>query len=701
LSNKFPFIPVFNILTDRIIRSKIFEETAGAQLTMCKALEASLGMSLEAFATSESQTVSILHREASDSTKSAEQLFSKYLNGRMNFSETISAESIAKNAGKQGIGSTINSWASKRIERRRAGRENSSGSDDATLAKMNEAANLRSVLEQIRLAQANAELKRFQLMKHLIGIKHRRNFELGENTVSSTHCISNYHRTCCAAVDGVNSRLVEIQKSQGVLRDTHTRSIVPTWHTREVALVNALNEIYRTTKEASTIAEGIADGDPNLIDQHRILKVDEIEDETNIWDTPEVLAASAGYQRESIPGVLMEGWLYKKSPSVITLQTWARRWFMMDQNGLYYFKTDENHRGNTNPNQFRRVKVCDIVLCTVRELPIEGPSSRYCFQVVTPSEKPLTLQARGPKEYRMWVDGIRSTMENQLANGNTGDLNVKIGEKVLYNRAASYSERPPTELREGNIPTGGKPTKNDDDSKQKSTALVAELMAKNPFCADCGVANPDWASLNLGILICIECSAVHRSLGVHLSKVRSLKLDSLSFGEGMLLRSLGNGFMNSIWEAGLLDQKGWQKPTSSTDRKGREEWIRSKYMWKGFLSFKGFEDLSEAERKEKFSRDLYNAAKYGDVYKAATAMAYGGSVEWTNVDEGGKTALHVCTLVKIEKEAEWKAIETAELLLQNGAKMSAFDSDFHDVLDRALIGNAEVQMVEFLSHRSL
>ena len=40
-------------------------------------------------------------------------------------------------------------------------------------------------------------------------------------------------------------------------------------------------------------------------------------------------------------------------------------------------------------------------------------------------------------------------------------------------------------------------------------------------CADCSAPDPDWASLNLGILLCIQCSGVHRRLGVHISKVCS------------------------------------------------------------------------------------------------------------------------------------------------------------------------------------
>jgi len=50
---------------------------------------------------------------------------------------------------------------------------------------------------------------------------------------------------------------------------------------------------------------------------------------------------------------------------------------------------------------------------------------------------------------------------------------------------------------------------------------INALVARNPVCADCDAANPEWVSINLGVVLCITCSGVHRSLGTHISKVSS------------------------------------------------------------------------------------------------------------------------------------------------------------------------------------
>lgn len=673
------------------------DEIAFYQMTMLQSIDSTLGMSLEAFAASELKTVSILKSDADEATEAAELHFGKYLNGK-NFSESFgeSGKAGVKTAAGERLGKAFKNW--------NLGRGNNDGASttaDSRVEKALEASNLLSSIEQVRVLQATAELKRFQLMKHLISIKHRRNFEVAENAISTLHGISHYHERCKAVVDGLSPSIKAIEERQNKLREEHASTIVPTWQGRETALRDFVQTIQAKAAEASRVAAAIADGDQKQVDQ-QLLKLDDIEEQVQVWNLPRALAATSRYQRETMPGVKIEGWLYKKNTSLMTLQAWQRRWFVMDNDAIYYFSADGDERPYRRKGRYSsRVKVCDVVLCTVRELPAEGQVSRFCFQLVTPSEKPLTLQAPGPIDYKIWVDGIRSAMEHRLYHGdpNAPNLNKDIGRKpkVPGRMDASFSDLPPTEVREVSDASSETEPRTL-VSPSNWSPLVEKIMKLNPTCADCGMASPDWASLNLGVLVCIECSGVHRSLGIHVSKVRSLMLDSISISEGGVICQLGNARVNPIWEEGLAAQTGWKKPTESADRKGRETWIKSKYQWKGFLHFEGCEGLTDEEKTEKYSKDLYEAAKNCDLIAAAGALARGGSVDWSNPNEGGRTALHACALVPVpEGDQEWYAIEMAEFLLQNGAKLDAHDGSAHGVLDCALLNGASIEMVEFLT----
>jgi len=113
----------------------------------------------------------------------------------------------------------------------------------------------------------------------------------------------------------------------------------------------------------------------------------------------------------------------------------------------------------------------------------------------------------------------------------------------------------------------------------------------NKLCADCGSKQPRWASTNIGVFICIRCSGIHRNLGVHISKVKSVSLDAWPLDLAEHIQSLGNEAVNASYEATLPSGR---KPTEETGNYETENFIRDKYANK-----KWYRDDSQKRRKKK------------------------------------------------------------------------------------------------------
>uniref|UniRef100_A0A8B9K5G8 ArfGAP with RhoGAP domain, ankyrin repeat and PH domain 3 n=1 Tax=Astyanax mexicanus TaxID=7994 RepID=A0A8B9K5G8_ASTMX len=124
------------------------------------------------------------------------------------------------------------------------------------------------------------------------------------------------------------------------------------------------------------------------------------------------------------------------------------------------------------------------------------------FDLITPY-KTFSFTAESDRDKREWMEALQESIAETLSD-------YEVAEKIWSNRS-------------------------------------------NKICADCKAINPDWASINLCVVICKNCAGQHRSLGTMVSKVQSLKLDTSVWSNEIvqLFIMLGNDRANEFWAARL------------------------------------------------------------------------------------------------------------------------------------------------------
>lgn len=209
----------------------------------------------------------------------------------------------------------------------------------------------------------------------------------------------------------------------------------------------------------------------------------------------------------------------------------------------------------------------------------------------------------------------------------------------------------------------------------------AKSRIQAEICGDCSNSDPSWASVNRGILLCADCCSVHRSLGRHISQVKSLRQGSWSPSVLAFVNQLNNHGANSVWEHLLLDSvapKNLKRKPSPKDplHPTKADFIRAKHVNLSYVLKPSLEDAvgGTSGLEVEVSKQLHASVRSGNLETSLRLLVQGADPKYFH-DEKGSTPLHVA--------ARSGQLSQMELLLVYGADVNALDSQRNTPLDVA------------------